>query len=126
VSTSGLLLYVVFVVALGIVLYLPFHLWFARKRRRGERLAAGEYGEVFPRRMYPWAAAFVAALFGAVAWGEVNPEGLLGRLVRLPGGVWVVRWLVIAVLVLVVWSWFKAIRAARSKADVMKSERDDA
>lgn len=79
--------------AIGFLLYLPFMLWFRRRRARGKSMGA----EVrYTRTGVVLTLAMLAALLGGLAARDLVPDSWLAR--QIPGEGGVVRWAIFVVV----------------------------
>ena len=109
-SLTAVALFVIGTLVVGLVLYTPFYIWFAARRRQGKRLAEGELGQELRSEQASWLWLLVVLLVGLAAWGELKPESWIGQLMQLPGGNWATRWVALAILLLIYFVWHKVIR----------------
>ncbi|HUO80793.1 MAG TPA: hypothetical protein VMU00_11690 [Steroidobacteraceae bacterium] len=71
---------------LGLLLYLPFHLWFRWRRKAGRPAAPGRYGAPVPRGELKWMVVLVVLLMVGFAQGRVAPTTWFGARMQTPGG----------------------------------------
>jgi hypothetical protein len=100
-----ILFLIAFCAALGFVLYLPFLLWFRRRRKRDRAITV-------ERQFTPFGLLFhgcqLSVLFGGIAVGQLAPKSWLGSLIagNVGEAIWViVVWIAFIALALLLHRW---------------------
>ena len=94
----------------GLLLYLPFYLWFRWRRIKDRSVAPGRFGKRLPQRELKWVALTVALLLVGFAQGRVAPDTWFGAQMQTRLGRGVLA-LILAVFITVIRVAWLVLRA---------------
>jgi hypothetical protein len=104
----------------GLLLYLPFFLWFRWRRKVGRPAAPGRYGKPVPRGELKWMVLIIVLLLVGYAQGHLAPATWFGAQMRTDAGRTAFA-LVLAVVLSVIrvaWlAWRAHVRRSRTRSN---------
>lgn len=115
---DALLMIVVVAVVVGLLLYLPFFLWFRWRERKGRAIARGPFSTPLPRGRIAWMAAFVVVMLAGSIQAHLSPDTWFGKAMQSNDGRFAFA-LVIALIATaanLAWLQFKKHRASSDAA----------